>query len=310
MALVSVIIPTRNRAKVLRRAIESAKCAGQDVEVIVVDDASTDETGAMCRDRSDITYLRMEQNVGVAQARNMGVLRSAGQYLVFLDDDDLRLPGSIDKQLQILSRQDQAGFVYGQVHIGHWQTCVPTGEIRPARCATGYIFWELLRGNFIYLPSVLVRKRHFESVGLFARDVPGTEDWDAWIRLSEIHAVDAVHEPVAIYRDYTRESGQMSSNRPKMCKSCARTLARALRSPRGLAAEPDRRRTVHAEYTNLLWEHLIREGRDALLDRKFQYAALNYVTALQINPLRAARMGAVVNFIQDLLQSTGTKSRQ
>jgi hypothetical protein len=302
MARVSVIIPTRNRAAMLRRAIDSAKHAGDDLEIIVVDDASTDETAAMCRARSDIIYVRLERNVGVPQARNTGILRSTGEYLAFLDDDDLRLPGSIDRQMQILSRKENISFVYGPVHIGNWQTCIPTGEIQPERCETGDIFWKLLGGNFICVPSVLVRRRHFESVGLFDPNLPGTEDWDAWIRLAENHAVDAVQEPVGVYRKSSRESGQMSSNLPKMFKSCARTLAKALRSPRALAAEQDTRRGVRSKFMNLLWEELVRQGNNALADRRFHNAARNYIAAIQIYPSRAARPRAIANFLLDAMR--------
>ena len=122
MPRVSVIIPTHNRASLLQRAIESAKHAGTDIEIIVVDDASTDETQSTCRGRPDIIYLRMERNVGQARARNAGIVRSTGEYLAFLDDDDLRLPRSLDMQAEILESDKDLGFVYGQVHVGDPKT--------------------------------------------------------------------------------------------------------------------------------------------------------------------------------------------
>ena len=97
MARVSMIIPTRNRATLLPQAIESAKQAGQDLEIIVIDDASSDETPEICRKLANIVYLRMHRNVGLARARNAGIRKSTGEYIAFLDDDDLRIPGSIDR---------------------------------------------------------------------------------------------------------------------------------------------------------------------------------------------------------------------
>ena len=121
MSRVSVIIPTHNRAAMLPRAIESAKRAGTDLEIIVVDDASTDETQALFRDRKDLIYLRMEQNVGQARARNAGITRSSGEYIAFLDDDDLRLPNSLDMQATMLAKDRNLGFVYGPVYIGDFE---------------------------------------------------------------------------------------------------------------------------------------------------------------------------------------------
>jgi glycosyltransferase involved in cell wall biosynthesis len=251
----------------------------------------------------------LDRNVGLARARNTGISRSTGTYLAFLDDDDLRIPGSLDKQVKILSGDEKAGFVYGQVHVGDWETCVPTGEVRPKSCKTGDIFWELLNGNFIYVPSVLVRRDRFEAIGLFASDLPGTEDWDAWIRLSAANSVEALQEPVAIYRDFSPRSGQMSANRPKMCRSSARTLAKALRSPRALAAEPGTRRRIRSEYADFLWEDLTKEGHKALSERKLYYAAVNFATAMQINPGRAMRIGTVAGVMHNIIQSVGARSR-
>src|SRR3954470_23631066 len=108
---VSVIITTHNRPHMLARAIESAREASQgDVEVVVVDDASSDETASVCRSISDINYVRVERNQGVAGARNLGILASHGAYLSFLDDDDLRLPGSLDRQVEALAPFPESGF--------------------------------------------------------------------------------------------------------------------------------------------------------------------------------------------------------
>src|SRR3712207_6699120 len=111
MPSVSVIIPTHGRPRLLPRAVESARRAGRDVEVIVVDDASTDETAEVCRGLEGVRYVRLERNQGVAGARNVGLLVSTADYVAFLDDDDLRLPGSLDRQRAVLEARPAAGFV-------------------------------------------------------------------------------------------------------------------------------------------------------------------------------------------------------
>src|SRR6185503_4883445 len=102
MSKISIIIPTHSRPHLLPRAVESAHAAGTDVEVIVVDDASVDRTAKVCGELSGIKYVRVDRNQGVAGARNVGLMHAEGEYIAFLDDDDLRLPGSLDLQAQNL----------------------------------------------------------------------------------------------------------------------------------------------------------------------------------------------------------------
>src|SRR5689334_18161150 len=113
MPRVSVVITTYNRAQLLQRAIESARQAGSDLEMIVVDDYSSDGTPEVCAKLRDIRYVRLNANGGLANARNVGIAESSSEFIAFLDDDDLRLPGSIEKQLQALTANDHAAFCYG-----------------------------------------------------------------------------------------------------------------------------------------------------------------------------------------------------
>ena len=113
MPKVSVIIPSFNRPHLLARCVESVRQAGPDIEVVVVDDASSDGTAKVCRALQNINYVRLDRNQGVAGARNAGLLASSGDYIGFLDDDDLRLPDSIAHQLALLEAAPEAGFVAG-----------------------------------------------------------------------------------------------------------------------------------------------------------------------------------------------------
>jgi glycosyltransferase involved in cell wall biosynthesis len=84
----SIIITTYSRPKLLPRAVESALASGADVEVIVVDDASTDATADVCKKLNGIKYIRLDENQGTARARNIGIEASSGDYISFHDDDD------------------------------------------------------------------------------------------------------------------------------------------------------------------------------------------------------------------------------
>src|SRR6266542_5770596 len=94
MALTSIIIPTHDRPNLLQRAVESGRRAGSDVEIVVVDDGSTDETSIVCASLQGIVYVRLEERHGVGYARAAGIAASSGTYIAFLDDDDVRLPDS------------------------------------------------------------------------------------------------------------------------------------------------------------------------------------------------------------------------
>ena len=114
MATASIIITTNNRPHVLPRAVASAHASGKDVEVVVVDDASSDETAEVCKSLSNINYVRVERNQGVAGARNIGLVASSGAYVSFLDDDDTRIAGSLDQQISVLELDSEAGLIYSQ----------------------------------------------------------------------------------------------------------------------------------------------------------------------------------------------------
>ncbi len=165
MAKVSLIIPTFSRPHLLPRCVESAHKAGSSVEVVVVDDASSDETATVCQTLRDIKYVRLDSNRGVGGARNEGVSASTGEYIGFLDDDDLRLPNSIDAQVSLLEAHPGAGMVYGRALYGDEQ-CRPKGGAYPDECPQGDIFWELMEWNFIPCLTVIFRRACLDRVGL------------------------------------------------------------------------------------------------------------------------------------------------
>ncbi len=121
MPKVNVIIATRNRCTLLKRAVESARRVGTDVEIIVVDDSSEDQTREVCKTWPDVRYIRPELRLGVGGARNVGLIAGNAPYVSFLDDDDVRLPGSIDAQVDMLNAAPDAGMIYGRALYGDQQ---------------------------------------------------------------------------------------------------------------------------------------------------------------------------------------------
>lgn len=289
MAEVSVVIPTHDRARWLPRAVASAQAAGREVEVIVVDDASTDDTPHVCAGLAGIRYVRLESNVGLARARNAGIAESRGEFLAFLDDDDQRLPGSLDLEVAALRRNPAASLAYGPVLVGDPVENRPGDERRPARPIGGDIFWRLLETNFIYVPSTLVRRARVVELGGFDLDVPGVEDWYLWLRLAERAPVVACDQPMAIYRLAAPSSRQMSSDQARMSRMSERVRERAEQLSRVVEAanqESDRL----ARYTrNVRSDRLIWTAAHALACGRPREARRNLLAALRLHPRRAVR---------------------
>lgn len=303
MSTVTVIIPTHSRPDLLPRAVASALAAGTDVEVIVVDDASTDHTASVCARLAGIRYLRLERNQGVAGARNVGLLESSGKYVTFLDDDDLRLPGSIDLQVQALAAHPEAGFVCGAMIMAD-QNYEPTGEVSVPRHPGGDVFWQLLELDFPVMPlSTLIRKECFLRVGLLNQHLPGIDDWDIFVRIAEHYQVLVMDTPVGLYRCPTPASAQGSSNRAAQLRGAARQLRQLLKLPRAQAAPLSQQRAIRRRANQRLADTLLWNAARQLPGGEFGAAYTNFTGALRINPWRAVRPGAYKKLAERLVLS-------
>ncbi len=261
MAKVSLIIPTFCRPHLLPRCVESARQAGSSVEVIVVDDASSDETASVCRTLRDIKYVRLDSNRGVAGARNEGVGASTGEYIGFLDDDDLRLPNSIDAQVNLLEAHPNAGMVYGRALYGDEQCC-PKGGAYPDECPQGDIFWELMEWNFIPCLSVIFRRTCLDRVGRLDESGTGVDDWDLWVRISELYPIVATEQEVAIWRQPTPTSEQFSFRADRMHRRAHRLHRdKWLRLPRAMEAPEEIRNQASRAFADRATQQMISEAR-------------------------------------------------
>jgi hypothetical protein len=264
MPRASIIIATHSRPQWLPRAVESARSAGRDVEIVVVDDASSDETAEVCRNLSGINYVRVDRNQRVAGARNVGLVASRGEYLSFLDDDDTRLSGSLDDQLAALDREPQAGLIYGQAILGDHEG-KPARNSYPADCPQGDIFWKLLSRNFIPCGSVVFRRSCLSSVGLLDDSIPGLDDWDLWVRIAEIYPIMALETPVITWRRSTPTSGQGTSQAANLVSLSVQQFRNCwMNLPRARAASKRARRAAWRTFSENMAEHLLWESARAL----------------------------------------------
>jgi len=273
MTKVSLIITTFNRPHLLPRAVYSALRAADNVEVIVVDDASQDETAAVCNKLRGIKYIRLDRNQGVAGARNVGILASKSDYVSFLDDDDLRLPGSLDDQVRLLEAAPAAAFAAGAVLLAD-QDCRPTGQVAFPGAESGDIFWRVIQLSVHLIPdSVVVRKECFAEVGLFHWRLAGIDDWDMWTRLAAHRPAILDDKPVCIYRCATPQSGQGSSHQAAHLRAAIKHQRKLFLLPRARAAEVQFRKSIRRETKRRIADTLSWRAAEQLPRGEIRFAA-------------------------------------
>ncbi len=258
----------------------------------MVDDASTDETADVCRSIEGIKYIRLDLNQGVAGARNLGILASSADYIAFLDDDDMRLPGTLDAQVSALEAHKEAGFVCGAILIAD-QSGHLTGEVSAPKQPGGDVFWRIMELDFPVLPiSVLIRKECFTRVGLLNSNLPGLDDWDILVRIAELYAVVILDQPVSIYRKPTPTSRQGSSAQARHLAGAARHQLQLLRLPRASDEPASRIREVRRRTINRIADTLLMNAVHAARGGSYRFSCSNVLTAMCLNPLRAMRLSA------------------
>lgn len=200
MPLVSVIIPTHNRAHLLKDAIESAlavRDSSFDIEIIVVDDCSTDATADIAQ-RYPITYICTPRPSGAATARNVGMDAATGDFIAFLDDDDVWLPGNLVPQLAAFETHPEYGVVHGQVLLAD-SNRNPFGEPQPQGPLTsGWIYEELLE-YWPQLGSVVVRTSVAREIGGFDPSLRSEEEWDWILRIAQRYPIGRVAFPAVLF---------------------------------------------------------------------------------------------------------------
>ena len=184
--LVSVIIPAYNRSHLTVRTVESVlRQTYGHVEIIVVDDGSTDNTPqAMKPYESRVRYIR-KPNGGASSARNAGIREARGEYIAFLDCDDLYLPEKIALCMQYLQNDPRHGFVHTAAYFVDDEDKV-VGRYSHPRSLRAATPGRLITGNFICNSTVVARRDVLERAGFFDESMFIPADWDMWLKLSEI----------------------------------------------------------------------------------------------------------------------------
>ncbi len=284
MLLVSTIIPAYNAQDFIAETIESALAQTYaDHEIIVVDDGSTDRTCEIVDAYRDKVRLIRQENAGPAAARNRGVQESTGEWIAFLDADDLWYENKLTTQIQ---RAGETGalFVYAnRISIGD---CEHVSKLQSdaVELVEGDIFTKLLVGNVITLSSVLLRKDVFVEAGGFNEDLSlkAVEDWELWLRISEKHEIALCREPLLEYRFHT---DGISRSVATMEQNLFNVLEIAMETPRGREISKSTRSKAYAAAWSVLgWSASAENPRSAMkyYIRAWRYAPLNVRYVKQI----------------------------
>lgn len=228
MATVSVIIPTFNRATKVVRAISSAvnqTCS--ELEIIVVDDGSTDGTKKLVAQFLDrINYITHSGNLGVSPARNTGIRHSTAPFIAFLDSDDYWMPEKLEIQLNYFETHAQAQVCQTEeIWIKRGKRVNPRKKhLKPS----GDIFEPSLKLCLVSPSAVMLRRSLLEEVGLFDEGLPVCEDYDLWLRIACRYPVYLIKQPLII-----KEGGhpdQLSSRYRGMDRFRIRALVKLIDS--------------------------------------------------------------------------------
>ncbi len=204
--LISVIIPAFNASEFLPNAIDSAlKQTNVELEIVVVDDGSTDITQDLMKRYSDnckIHYLKKKNNEGLSSARNYGILKAKGNFTALLDADDIWTSDKLFKQLNVMKQHKNIGMVYTDFDNFDSRGILSTRRISHniENNPTLRLKSLLLKNNFIYPSTALIRNEVFEECGFFDINLKSIEDYDMWLKIISKFKIIGINETLTKIR--------------------------------------------------------------------------------------------------------------
>ena len=287
--IVSVVIPAYNAEATLAETLESV-LVGQDVEleVVVIDDGSTDRTAAVARGFGSVVRCETVNNAGPAAARNTGLALARAELVAFVDSDDRWLPGKLPRQVERLRRGAAVGVVttdYRTIDVAGVAFDMPQGAVPAPPVVTGDVFEHLLLvGNFAPTLTILARKSAIEAENGFDTTLPTSEDYDLWLRLARRWRFE--HVP-AVLAEYRIRPGSLIRADPARTYESTRNVVRRHAELAGIQDKRVQRRLASIDleegYEQLVGGHHAK-ARHALL-RSLRYAP---------SPLTAAYLAAAL----------------
>ena len=208
----SVVIPCFNAAPYIATAIRSVlDQQWPDLEIIVVDDGSTDGCADLVAATFPQVRLIRQANAGAAEARNHGIREARGRWIAFIDADDFWLPGKLQAQAQLAASDPAARLVYAAWQVWQGQAASPSAAELAALLAeagdasrwagpSGWIYPELLLDCALWTSTVVAHRSLFQEIGTFDTSLRVGEDYDLWLRASRVTPILRVDRPCAVYR--------------------------------------------------------------------------------------------------------------
>lgn len=286
---ISVCIPTYNRATYLRAALNSVfEQSMQDFEVIVYDDASFDDTVDVIKDFPDqrLRYFRQSHNVGIAQNRNSCLSEVRGDYIAWLDSDDLYLPEMLSRQAAVLDKHPNVGLVHGAFHVidgegkplPSWPRPFEKDTIEESVDA----FRELALCNYINSSTVMVRRGAYDSAGRYSVELANfCEDLEMWLRIGLHYDIAFTARPVAACR-WHNDRATTTASRQQSCTRFERLVVHRVFFDHS-AEIANRRRLKRRADAAIAARGLLRSG-DASLRGRRKASVIEVVQAVRAAP--------------------------
>jgi len=272
---VSVIVPTYNRERYLKEAMDSVlNQTHKNLELHIVDDGSTDSTKDLVKSFTDdrIKYY-YQKNQGQSVARNTGIKNSQGEYICFLDSDNLWKHDKLERQLKLMAENPDYQIVYGENEI-----IDENGQVQPAGPAvqrySGNIMSRLLVFNFVNFNSAMIRRECFDQMGGMNQNTRVADDYELFLKFSTRYRFLYVPEFFAQYRVM---ENQISSNKDKRFQSNFNILTNFMSTYNNL---------LDADTVNYTWcRFYTNRGRYQASVGRLKNAFTDYIKAIGYKPL-------------------------
>jgi glycosyltransferase involved in cell wall biosynthesis len=271
LPLVSVVIPCFNAERYIAATIQSVVAqAWPNLEIIVVDDGSSDGSAELIERTFPEVRLIRQANQGVAVARNTGIAQAQGEWIAFLDADDIWIPGKLHAQHQMLQAVPGARVSYTAWQVWHSTEPEPASgyvsalidkynDKRAWTGASGWVYPQLLLDCVVWTSTVLAHRSVFAEVGDFDPTLRIGEDYDLWLRASRVTQILRVSVPYALYRMHpasiTRKVPDINYRNLVVSRAIDKW---GYRSPDGSAARPEEvSRAIAISWSDFAWAHYL-----------------------------------------------------
>ncbi len=266
----SVVIPTYNRSGFVRDCLNTLRRSGvPQLEIIVVDDGSTDDTAEVVAATDPNAIYLSQTNSGPAAARNHGFQLSRGTYVAFLDCDDEWLPDAPRGALELLNRFPEVDLLFADARMGNredgfvsWIDSggqeeffqLPCREVQPGLriLERGPLFRRMAVRNPVFIGAVIMKREAFAQSGMFDPELCGAADWNLWLRMATNRTFAFWHEPLAIY---TKHLDGMSNDLDGMSKEFCMTLKKL---PNQISLPPIDKKWIAQRLRHHLFSHAYR----------------------------------------------------